>query len=173
MSARRRLLLCRCCPHCPRSVALLPRPSCHRRTACAKLQKPPAATAAAIMPPTLPPLRCRRQAVTMLPPSAAAAVPSPSCRHPHCRHCHPTVTAALPPRPAVAAATLQLPPLSCHRRAVHHRQHHQIAAALAVLALFVGRPRLSVATDRRLVGVSRIQDRVRKSGTNKSPTKYQ
>ena len=37
----------------------------------------------------------------------------------------------------------------------------------------VGRPRLLVATDRRLVGVSRIQDRVRKTGTNKSPTKYQ
>jgi hypothetical protein len=35
----------------------------------------------------------------------------------------------------------------------------------------VGRPRLSVATDRRLVGLPRIQDRVRKIGTNKGPTK--
>jgi hypothetical protein len=41
-------------------------------------------------------------------------------------------------------------------------------------ALFnFGRPRLLAATNRRLVGVSRIQDRVRKNGTNKSPTKYQ
>ena len=37
----------------------------------------------------------------------------------------------------------------------------------------VGRPRLLAATNRRLVGVSRIQDRIRKNGTNKSPTKYQ
>jgi hypothetical protein len=37
----------------------------------------------------------------------------------------------------------------------------------------VGRPQLSAVTNRWLVGVSRIQDRVRKNGTNKSPTKYQ
>ena len=37
----------------------------------------------------------------------------------------------------------------------------------------VGSSRLLAATNRRLVGVSRIQDRVRKNGTNKSPTKYQ
>ncbi len=32
--------------------------------------------------------------------------------------------------------------------------------------------RLLAATNRRLAGVSRIQDRVRKNGTNKSPMKY-
>jgi len=37
----------------------------------------------------------------------------------------------------------------------------------------VGKPRLLGAMNRRLVGVSRIQERVRKSGTNKSTTKYQ
>jgi hypothetical protein len=36
---------CRHHHHRPRSVALLPRKSCHRRAACAKLQQPPAATA--------------------------------------------------------------------------------------------------------------------------------
>jgi hypothetical protein len=35
------------------------------------------------------------------------------------------------------------------------------------------RPRLSVVTDRQLVGVSRIKNRVRKSGTTKGLTKYQ
>ncbi len=37
----------------------------------------------------------------------------------------------------------------------------------------VGKPHLLGATNRRLVGVSRIQERVRKSGTNKSTTKCQ
>ena len=108
---------CRRCRPCTCSVALLPRPSCHCRAACAKLQKPPAATTAAIKLPPLLPLRCRRQAVaTLLPPppncrqKAAAGVPSPSCRHPtgatttiplsQCHHA-----------PAATAATLQLPPL--------------------------------------------------------------
>jgi hypothetical protein len=51
------------------------------------------------------------------------------------------------------------------------RVRHQ--APTQALQECVGRPGLLVATDRWLVGVSRIQDRVRKSGTNKSPTKYQ
>ena len=37
----------------------------------------------------------------------------------------------------------------------------------------VGRPRLLAATNRQQVGVSRIQERVRKNGTNKSTTKCQ
>jgi len=37
----------------------------------------------------------------------------------------------------------------------------------------VGRPHLLAATNRRQVGVSRIQKRVRKNGTNKSTTKCQ
>ena len=41
---------CRSRHHRPRSVALLPRKSCHCRAACAKLQQPPAATATARPP---------------------------------------------------------------------------------------------------------------------------
>ena len=37
----------------------------------------------------------------------------------------------------------------------------------------VGKPQLLGATNRRLVGVSRIQERARKSGANKSTTKCQ
>ena len=37
----------------------------------------------------------------------------------------------------------------------------------------VGKPQLLGAMDRRLVGVSRIQERARKSGANKSTTKCQ
>ena len=107
------------------------------KTACRHHCRHNAASIAilALTPPSCPHAAA---AATAPPPSAAAAVPSPSCRHPHCCHHHPAV--ALPPHPHCrsrhpAAATTPL--LSCHRRAVHHRQHHRVAIALAVLALFV------------------------------------
>ena len=143
-----------CTKTTPPLPTLPPRPSLCRTAATTKLPPPrrlhqAAKTAcrhhcrhnaAAIATIALPlPSCCHAAAATTAPPpSAAAAVPSPSCHHPYCRHRHPAVALPAHPRchsrhPAAAAA----PPLSCHCRTAHHRQHHRIAVALAVLALFV------------------------------------
>ena len=110
-------LFCRRCRHRPRSVALLPRPSCHRRAACAKLQKPPAAkllpqcrrhfnrcAAAAKLSPC-----CRRRhraAAKCCSRRAVTKLPSPPLLPPPSRCC----TATMPPLP-------QPPPCSCHHSA--------------------------------------------------------